>query len=403
MKRLILILGITLIITLSVVWGYLLFFGTPESASNFFANFDFGNSEEVGVVETFPEVLSEEGVDGEVLALSQLRQLTTKPVVGYTEVTATTSSSTFVYYIEAGTGHIYSLDTITGTEIRLSNITVPNAQAGFIANNGRTAVIQSGQPGEGSLTVIELSGLVDKSTSYLVVNDAFDFTLTESGEVLYTTVVDFGLTAFSFRLDTKARANLFSLPFQEAVVRWGKTSSAEHYVFPKVATQLEGYLYKINSGSLLRLPLSGFGFSAIASSDLLLVNYVENNENESRLFDEVSNNFAGLGINIIPDKCGVTNHSQIFILCGVPDQNLVPAAATNDWQKGVLRFSDELWGIGKTGLEVETFFFGKLSNESSRELDVTQPNLFEGGNLYFINKSDRTLWTQLIETNNNEE
>lgn len=394
MKRSLLILGIALIITLSVVWGYLLFFGAPESTRDFFANLKFGDTEDTNFVDTAPQIPFEP--ISNVYDPNGLQQLTLKPVIGYQEVSATTSSSTYAYYIEAGTGHIFSIDLATGVEVRLSNITVPDANAGEISTDGQTAVIQSGEAGKGELTVVDFSQMVDSATSYPLITAVYDFTLTETGQVLYTLKRSSGLQAFVYNLQTRVTSPIFTLPFAEAIVLWGESATADHYAYPKTTNQLEGYLYRVRNGSLLRLPFDGFGFSALVKDNLILSSVTDGEVYQSQLYDTSTNFFGAVGIAFIPDKCTNTNHTQVPIICGVPTQSLDRHTIT-DWYKGAVQFNDDIWGISHTTTGAKGIFMANLNLESGRPLDVIEPNIYETNNLYFINKTDRTLWKRVVQ------
>lgn len=397
MKRSLLILGIALIITLSVVWGYLLFFGAPESTTNFFANFNFGDTEETIVVDV-PAPIVPERTENERFDPNDLQQLTLKPVVGYQEISTTTSSTTFVYFIEAGTGHIFSINLETGAEVRLSNIIIPNAQAGEISLDGTHAVVQAGNPGEGELTIVELTQSIDNATSYPLINQAHDFTLTTTGEVLYTLKNSTQLQALAYTIEDTSTTPIFTIPFLEAVVLWGNSAQAEHHIYPKTASQLEGYLYRVRNGSMIRLPFDGFGFSALVQNELVLSSYSSDAVYQSHLFNTETNRFEALGLSLIPHKCAKTQHPKVPIVCGIPETEPRPET-TDRWFKGGIQFSDELWGIGSVDGTVGTIYFTSLKLESGRQLDVITPQLYGTNNLYFINKTDRTLWKQVVQIN----
>lgn len=90
------------------------------------------------------------------VATTKLKQLTTKPVIGFRDFQATTTEPKFVRYAEAGTGHIYQINLESGVEERLSNTTIINAGAAEFSPNGKYVAIRSGYTNQNEVILLEL-------------------------------------------------------------------------------------------------------------------------------------------------------------------------------------------------------------------------------------------------------
>ncbi len=396
MKRLFLILAICLIIALSAIWGYLLFFGAPESTREFFANFNFGNTEETTPIPEPDNSLFEEGEGvSEPTELDALRQLTTKPVAGYAEVIDQASSSTFIYYIEVGTGHIFKLDAITGTEERLSNVTIPNAQLGYIHEDGSVAVVQSAAPGDGELTIVELTGALDTANSFPLIGAAHDFTLTEDREVLYTLKINTGLEGYSYNIETKVTDQIFTLPFREAVVSWGKSGDATHFAYPKADPRLEGYLYNVSNGVLTREPVSGFGLTAKGNNQMVLASKMEGDVYTSIIYIPEKNAVTESNYPIVPEKC-LLSEAVTSAVCAVP-VDPIPTNGITNWYKGITTGTDRLITISTTEGNDAFLLLIDLQQVSGRNIEAINISASPlQDKLYFQNNLDRTLWLYTI-------
>jgi hypothetical protein len=205
--------------------------------------------------------------------------------------------------------------------------------------------------------------------------------------VLYTTVGGSGLFGKELDLTTKATKTIFEVPFQEATIVWGSTSSETHYIFPKTSRYLEGYLYAAKDGKISRLPASGFGFMANGKADTVLYSKLEKNVFVSDLLQVTPQKTQRLPLLFIPEKC---TFGDAWLYCAVnntsADENF-----PDNWYRGQLIFSDEIWKLSPETLEIGMVV--SILEESGREIDaITLKSGARDTLLYFTNKNDYTLW-----------
>ena len=385
MKRILFIIGIIIIVILAGVLLFLLF-ASDDQKKDIFSAFDFGDGTDSAVIlDTIVDAITP-GEDRP----AALRQLTLKRVVGATELNPTASSSSIiVYFVEAGTGHVFSLDVDSGAENRLSNITVPTANEAVINATGNYALILSGGQSAGrELTLVTLPGVNRELTSLGFNERVEQAMLTSDDKVLYTTGGQNNLIGREYDIDTNKTRTIFTLPFKEATVRFGKKASDPIYIYPKTAATLESAVYEVNSGVLKRLPLSGYGLTALANQTTVLFTALLQGTYQSWLFDTVTKQGVPLTFSLIADKCAFVGDSATLYCGRYYDTNINTPIS---WYQGTLTTSDELVKINAIDGTAVTLI--NLRDTSGRDIDVSR---LTGSNdavrLYFNNRVDGTLW-----------
>lgn len=383
MKKVFFIIGIVVIIILTGILLFLLF-ASDSQKKDVFNAFNIGNTT---TGDTALDTIIDAIIPSSDTKLTALRQLTTKRVVGAVEINPTGSSTEpIIYYTEAGTGHVYSLNVVNGQENRLSNITVPTAQKSSLSSDGKYAVIATDSSAEGrTVTIVTLPREGTELASAQLSELVKDFTITSDDMVLYTTVVADALTGRLYNPDKKETKTLFTLPFKEATVRFGAKSTDSMYAYPKTARTLEGYLYEINGGVVQRLPISGYGLGALSSANTILYSVYKDGIYKSFLYTLTSKNSLQTSVAVIPEKCLFVNEK---IFCGTSArQDLDPES----WYKGTKTISDylQLSDVASADNNV----LAVPQNDVGRDIDIVNPlSSKDSMRLYFNNKLDGTLW-----------
>jgi hypothetical protein len=386
MKRIFLIGGISIIVILAGILLFLLF-ASDEQKEGIFNRFNINSTDSGGnIIEEIVDTIT--GNDDEDFK-EALRQLTTKQVVGEMEIDQTASSSaTLVYFAEAGTGHVYMIDVIVGNETRLSNITIQGANKAVFSRDGAYALIaKDGGQGGQQMTLITLPKDGQELTSFTLSEPAKDFTFTEDGFILYSTTMGDVLAVRSFDLAKKESATLFSLPFKEAVVRFGAKSTDSMLVYPKTAEKLEGYLYLTRGGKLERLPVSGYGLSALPTTGGVLYSQFSGDTYSTHFYHKETGSTAGLLVSVVAEKCLAAVGDGV--LCG--SQTAYERGSLENWYKGISFVNDDLWLIDTGTYQVEKLITPK--DIAGRDFDITTLNTSRDvSRVYFINKTDNSLW-----------
>ncbi len=386
-QKTIIIIASLILIGLLAILGYLMFFTSPENPEGVFAN--LGENGEVipSNLNEEPVVVNEEPVVN--LERPKLLQLTTRPVIGFTEIT-NNDGSLAIYYAEAGTGHIYSINLSSGEEVRISNTTIPEAAKASFSGNGKYVALKANNNVRSGEIII---GTINKTEGNLSLNtidaSVYDFTINQT-DLLYTVRETSGLVAKAYNLKSGVMKNLFTVPFFEANIAWGSTTEATHFAFPKPASLLEGYLYSFTKGKMKRLPVSGFGFTGFNTNSHVFYSKLVDYKPLSFVYDKSSGTEISSPILLLPEKCTMSHTNSSYSWCAGEIRDL-PLEFPDDWYRGTLSFKDSLWQIS-----TEDYSFSELVNtytESGREIDIMGLNLGESESaLYFVNKNDNALW-----------
>jgi hypothetical protein len=386
MKQTYLIIGASsLVLLLVFIWVYLLIYGTPKPVENFFTDFSFGEDSENFADIPFIPPIENEQID--VASDVPLRQLTTRAVIGFGEKTE--NDQVTILYAEAGTGHVYSINLETGTEVRLSNITIQNPESAQFSPSGNLVAIRAGFGVQNRIELLTLGG-ENSSTKETLVPKMVDFTFNEENELLYTEYSVAGLLGRLINPNTKTTRTLFSVPFQNASVAWSTDDSTQHFIYPKPAAALTGFLYRIQNGTLFREPVSGGGLTAKINSDYYVHTITTDNGPVSFVTNRSNGERTSLPILTEPSKCVFSHNTKARIYCASENKRLTYEFPDN-WHRGTVSFSDKIYQID-LGRGLAT----QLSNpeiESGRKVDVIEMKIGSTDRvLYFINKNDNTLW-----------
>ncbi|MFN3188246.1 MAG: hypothetical protein ACK42D_01740 [Candidatus Paceibacteria bacterium] len=386
-KTTFIILGLVSTILLGV-WAYLLFFHTPSEEGGFFADFGWFNNQDITPVQIPPLI------DQEVPLVNvqgpRLRQLTTKPVAGYTEIYSTSTEPYFVRYVEAGLGHIYEINMETGEEIRVSNTTVPQAMRAEFSPSGAQVAIQADVTARNLVTVGTITN--GEFTSQNLPTTVTDFTFADNGELYYSEVPASGTDTLGIALNltTNTSRNLFTIPFRAANIGWAKEGRNTHYTYTKPASRLLGYMYSITGSTILRQPVSGNGLNVIANDDFIVYSLRSGETHLSYTYNKNTKEFGTIPILPIPEKCTFSTTQTNVLYCGY-EYTFYDYRFPDTWYKGQISLNDTLWRVN-----IEESSAGQLvipMQTIGRELDIT--SMAHSGNtamLYFINKHDKTLW-----------
>ena len=388
MKRpLIIILGAILVLILLGVWVYVLLTGDQQNADRF-AGFDLGDTTDPSVVITPDDTADEPVVD--VTEPVALRQLTTGPVAGFTEVRETATSTGIVHYVEAGTGHIMTINLDTGAEERISATTIPVTRTAAITPNGRHVLVEAGSGATTEYIVGSIATSSDELSNFALADNITSFDVTSDSRILYSVIEGGNTAAKLYNPITNTTQTLFTVPLRDVTIDWHHTATGPHLVYPKTSSLLEGFIYSYTNGALTRLPVSGYGLSAAGSEEYVLVSRTISGELETSAFGTATEINQVLPIDIIPDKCAFPDILPSVAVCGGTLVEITPETS-EQWFRGEARTNDQLWEIVSGSSDANLLV--DIEPTAGQVVDVInlQFNTF-GTALYFQNKIDGTLW-----------
>ena len=376
-RPIIITIGIVIILLVLGVWVYLLLYGTPKETNEVFSNLGFEfTPQSVAVVE-------ENNLNqNKFVALSgePLQQLTTKPVAGFTDIAI--ASSTYVRYVEQGTGHVYDINLETGEETIVSRTTIPKTQEATFSESGENLVITSilEQGSDSILGEIDISA--EKINSLNLPPDAENITFTKDSTVEYTLKTDSGTGHYEHDLSNQMNL-LTSLPFDQTVMI---KNEEETWFYNKPAMDLPGYLYKKSGSSIISTDITGFGLTALAANNSLAYNHYREDKHYTNIFSLTDSETSSGPITMLPEKCSSLTKNNTAV-CAAPATRQFNI---EDWYKGEEILNDMIWSINLTfagATVIEDFA------ETGRSIDVNKLQTSKNGDfILFRNKIDGTLW-----------
>lgn len=416
--KVLMIIGGALVLLLLAIWIYLLFFRTGPAGEDRFADIDFANLGGLGEG-TDPDARpsagntpnggagadsassnvagSGSGTETEpeqprvALTDEPLQQLTTGPVVGFREITRSTSTAPTLLYMEAGTGHIYAIDMQTGALTRRSNTTIPNIQAAQFSADGTYVAGIIGDTREHLAFTARLDGTEQKLELTYLDDGVLEYAVPGTTELLYTTRSREGTTAKARDLATGDTRDLFFTPIRSLAIAWGESGGDTHYFHPRPSRRLEGFVAAVDGGTIRRLPIDGFGLTAVPTESGILYSY-QTNEGVygSRFLPAGESESRSTGGFALPQKCIPSSGEPDLVWCAL-ELDEFKRKLPDDWYSGELVFTDTLYAIDTTRGSARRLF--NLSDESGRTIDAVDLTANEAETaLYFRNKLDNTLW-----------
>lgn len=361
-------------------WVYSFLYGSPTNDGSIFTNlgiFGQNNTEEIYTPPVTDEVPT---VD---VNTEKLRQLTTKSVIGARIIDK--ASTTIMRYVEAGTGHVFDIDLVSGQEVRVSQISVPSAEKAVVSLNGSYIAIRSGLGNEGLVTLIDLSDITSPSSTKLP-NQMRTFAFGYNNELLFTETSLGQTEGKGYLPSTAATRRLFTAPFVAHEMAWSESSTTNHIIYTKPAASQIGYAYEVAASGLRRFPYSGFGMTITQSGGVRFVGRLMDGSYRAIII-----NAAGQGSEspaaLIPEKC-VGSGGLGRQYCASPFE-LTERDFPDTWYKGQYISNDNLWEINGGSATLLAF----PSRTLGRNLDVVDLRLSQDGQmLYFVNRIDNTLW-----------
>lgn len=380
-KSLFITFSIIVTVLILSIWAYLFTFGTPKDGAEIFANFGLGNEEELSpvIVDSTTVDVSDSTQEG---APQALKQLTLRPVAGATF----TTSGDSVRYVEQGTGHIYSINLVSGSETLISGTTLPGTREALFSKDGAQVAISIFDGAE----LKTLVGSVGETTTQSFTGVALPqgaqniFFDTATNTLMYTLKEKDGVSGYSYNTKKETGVQLFSIPLRDVKVLWGGNSI---YAYTTPTASQTGYIYKILKNELTYVVEGGLGLMGLLYNNLPIITMIDVNTIYSSSISE-NGTESILPVTTLPEKC---IGGEAFLYCTVPQDFGNTETFPDNWYKGRTSYSDVLWEI-----DIDNSVATVLSNfelESGRQIDVSKIGISEDNTrLYFINKNDNTLW-----------
>ena len=345
----------------------------------------------------------------------KLTHITPEPVAGARFIT-NENEKTIVRYVKQKTGDIYKYSLEDETSERVLQQTLLGIHSALWSKDGNSTILRFLKTEEiGNDTIktyllaLEDNDGVSSTTSsvgkFLPDNlQEVIMSPSNSEKVIYLQKNNGGSFIMSENIvKDEERQQLFASSLNDWLVEWPKEDLI--LITTKPSYNIDGYSYFVDpeTGEMKKVLGEIKGLTTLISPDTTKILYAKSERN---LFDLVIYNVetkteTSLGLNTLPEKCVWSGENSNLLYCAVSnfsDNTNLP----DDWYKGKISFSDELWLINtetrKSGILTPTKGF------SGEGIDVVEISLsLNNDYLLFKNKKDCSLWMLKLEVIETEE
>lgn len=381
-KPLLITIGVLVLLLVLAVWGYLLFFGTPQNANEVFTDLGFGG--ESAPLEPLPDNSEPTAtIEPTEINPDALRQLTLKPVAGFTFVG---SSSSMVRYVEKGVGHVFELDLESGEEERVSGTTIPLVTEAIFSASGKSVALMAEVDYRRTIYVGFIKADSEETEFIELPAGAFDPHFVDDASLKLGITTANGTEGYEFDLTTEELTPLFTIPLRDVKIIWGDITN---YVYPKASNRSQGALYEITNNTLSPLTEMTYGFRADIDGEAIVYTKIEDNEYLSLFTTPAAEDLSPLPVSFLPEKCSRLNSTTQIMWCG-GGLSLAPQTI-EDWYQGEVQFNDYIWRVSLS--DQSATLFSNPEETGGRNIDIIDmsTDLF-AEQLLFKNKIDNTLW-----------
>lgn len=389
-KSVIIISGILILTILVAVWIYLLFFGTPRTPNEVFANLGISGGVDSAPITFDTDLPAQEPVTKIAQPTSALQQLTTRPVAGMQVQYGAQGPK--VWYMERGTGYIYQIDLTTRVETQLSQVTIPLVTKATFAPDGSSVLYSRTAP-----TTEHTIAVFATTSNQLVVTDfitlppvAENIVYETDTTVLYTIPSDQNTIGYRYDITTEIREELFIVPLTQITMSWGEGRDSM-VLYTKPDFRLPGYAYTIVNNELVPYGPSGKGLTVTGTDSYgVFTTLPEQATRPTTNFVLATGEVYDVLQVLIPEKCAVSQADTDQLWCASPSER-VNQSFVNDWYKGTVSTNDYLFSLSirrESGRLLADF-----QEDTGRVIDVTDLQVDQAkANLLFRNRIDNTLW-----------
>jgi hypothetical protein len=440
---------IIIILILAILGGFAYFFfylnkpaptGSTISGQNPFTPFGGGGvngnggSSANGVNGTSTSTIAN---NGQVYQFPKVREIWPTPIGGF--IASTTASSTFVRFVDRGTGYIYDMNMASATPANISNTTVPLVYESYWNSNGMSGIFRYIKEGSDDITnfYVQLRSTATATTpASLVPSYAGQGTSTATTSIPVQPAQLLGQTPFELRgtyfpgniisvavspkgnqlftienvsgngvgfisnFDGSGSKQIFSTPLTQVNAFWPTASTL--MMSTRASANSFGYLYSIKAktGGMSEVlgGLSGLSVLPNPTAQLILYSDLSSSGNlVASLYNIKTASSQDLPFVTLADKCVWSKLNPVNLFCAVPTS--APSGTyPDDWYRGTASTIDQI-------IEVDTdtgniHGVSNLSQEAKTSIDAEWLALDPSERfLYFVNKKDLSLWS--VDLNQN--
>lgn len=317
--------------------------------------------------------------------------------------------TTFIRYIEKGTGHIKEIAFDENIPTKITNTTITGVFSSSWNKDGASVLIRRlngvnneiqtiyGTIEAGSSTSTIPEGAVGKLNGTILPANTLDVIASPQGDKLFYLIQNgdsvVGATSeFKGTRPFDKKITIWSSPISEWKILWPKQDQL--MLLTKPAYNIPGLLYSLSvprDNKFEKVLGDIIGLTAIVSNSGNKIIYSETTGSGfmTYLLDKQSGELRVLPVKTLPEKCVWSKTNENIVYCGVP-KNIIGAKYPDSWYKGTISFNDNIHRIDlDTNSSRRIEILGQPGELDSTDLILNQNEEF----LALINKTDSKIWT----------
>ena len=366
--------------------------------------------------------------NGQVYQYPKVREIWPTPIGGF--IASTTTSGTFVRFVDRGTGYIYDMNTASATPANISNTTVPFVYESYWNSNAMSGIFRYIKEGGDDITnfyvqlkstatttkvasiatstattSIPVAPIISQTPYELrgkyfpgnIISAAFS---PKGNQVFAIELVGSNGVGFISNLDGSGSKQIFSTPLTEVNAFWPTASTL--MLATKASANSTGYLYSINvkTGVMGEVLGGVMGLSVLPNPTAQLILYSDlslSGNLVTSLYNVKTASSQDMPFVTLADKCVWSNKNPLDVFCAVPVS--APSATYPDgWYEGIASTVDQIIEIDTDTGSVHNV--SNLSQDAKTQIDAEWLALDPSEHfLYFVNKKDLSLWS--VDLNKN--
>lgn len=351
-----------------------------EEKSFFETIFPFGGAPEREII-TRPDESIVEIVETGVAP--RLRHVSSFPIAGmFTFLNE--EDEEMIRYVEKGTGHIYETKTTALGQEKISNTTIPRIYEAVWVDESSVILRYFNEGGDLESFYAELEdGSLDGS--FLPKN--IENIKVVNNTIRYLLETNLGSSIVRSNPDGTNRVTLYNSPFSEWSVDWWSSTLAILTTKTSAFAFGDSFFLNTNTVNLTKIfdSIPGLTILPNTKNDDILFSINSDGNILPHVFNTETEEFNEINIETLPEKC--VWFEENYLYCSVPIEfpsGLYP----DDWYKGIVSFSDDIWSIDVEKGTTEVIEY--LDDEIDGVNLMMSPT---GEYLLFTNKKDSTLWS----------
>lgn len=321
----------------------------------------------------------------------KVRKLYSTPVA-YGITASSTASSSSVFFVDRGTGHVYNMSIEEEKPNKISNTTILRVFESIIDPKAKNIVLRYIKEGSEIITTI-FAPINTEIKAKNATNNAYEITVSPKGDRIFSlekTVS--GISGYISKIDGTSKTLVFDSPLSEWLVSWPEEGTIA--LTTRASYTKPGYLFLLNTktGESKKVLGPVYGLTTNVSTDgkRVLFSLSESGKLSTKILNLADGSIQTTLLQTLPEKCIWSIVKKTSIYCAVPNE---PAKnMPDDWYKGLVNGVDQIWH-----LDTVTNDIGKISNlltDTGTLIDAVNLTLDNKEfALYFINQYDLSLWS----------